>query len=443
MGDYELCDVCMEGVTLINEFITSQKTFADIKPHAINLCVKVLTKKGYHGDYMCPGIVESYGPGTWFVFVQLSLDPLTVCEKLNYCLPSMGLWKTTGERKVEADYNPHRLVPDRVVPREAGDELSGTEKILRILQLSDIHVDPYYTTGAATDCGLYICCRSQFNGTGSAGQYGNYDCCDIPVRTLDIVLSAIRKLDPAPDFIIYTGDSPPHDVWQESWDSQLKADSLVVQRLNEQLEGFTIYPAIGNHESYPESFYYQPSTAYQALNSKLATLWGSWFNVSADQRESIEISAYYTTLVRPGLRILSFNTDYGYLANFYFLLNDRIPAYREQQQFMKDVLAGARQSNEKVIIIGHVPPGDKGSSVMDYGDFYTDLAVNYSDVIVLHLFGHTHHDEFELVSACFLYLDSEIFLSEGKTDVKLLYSAKDEYGLSDMSPQSWRSLSDR
>lgn len=65
------CIYLQEGVNLIDEFISNKKTFADIKPFAINLCVRVLTEKGYHGDYMCPGIVEAYGPGVCLLLVFL------------------------------------------------------------------------------------------------------------------------------------------------------------------------------------------------------------------------------------------------------------------------------------------------------------------------------------------------------------------------------------
>ena len=39
---------------------------------------------------------------------------------------------------------------------------------------------------------------------GQAGRYGAYEC-DLPMTTLKLLVDHLRKLDPQPDFIIYTG----------------------------------------------------------------------------------------------------------------------------------------------------------------------------------------------------------------------------------------------
>ena len=39
---------------------------------------------------------------------------------------------------------------------------------------------------------------------GQAGHYGAYEC-DLPMTTLKLLVDHLRKLDPQPDFIIYTG----------------------------------------------------------------------------------------------------------------------------------------------------------------------------------------------------------------------------------------------
>lgn len=43
------------------------------------------------------------------------------------------------------------------------------------------------------------------------------------------------------------GDNPPHDVWNETWTSQLNATNYVVNYVASKLPNVTIYPAIGNH----------------------------------------------------------------------------------------------------------------------------------------------------------------------------------------------------
>lgn len=65
-----------------------------------------------------------------------------------------------------------------------------------------------YKEGSDSNCGLPLCCR---NGTGDAGYWGSYSC-DIPERTLDGALEQLSKFDL--DFVLWTGDNPPHNIWQ-------------------------------------------------------------------------------------------------------------------------------------------------------------------------------------------------------------------------------------
>ena len=50
-------------------------------------------------------------------------------------------------------------------------------------------------------------------------------------------------------------------------------------------------------------------------------------------------------------------------------------------------------------MVGHVPPGGS-DSLEDFNRFYRDLAIEYKDVIVLQVYGHTHKNDFRLVSKC-------------------------------------------
>lgn len=68
---------------------------------------------------------------------------------------------------------------------------------LRILQLSDIHLDENYAVGSNTDCGEPLCCRGS-NGLPStaadgAGYWGDYRNCDIPPRMFDSLLSHLKS----------------------------------------------------------------------------------------------------------------------------------------------------------------------------------------------------------------------------------------------------------
>jgi len=50
----------------------------------------------------------------------------------------------------------------------------------------------------------------------------------------------------------------------------------------------------------------------------------------------------------------------------------------------------------QVLVISHIPPGSVGNHAA-YGEFYLNMTRQFSEIIVGHLFGHTHMDEIELV----------------------------------------------
>lgn len=55
-----------------------------------------------------------------------------------------------------------------------------------ILHLSDFNIDYDYDTGASTDCGEYICCRTAY-GSGSSGTYGNLKC-GTPIASFNTII---------------------------------------------------------------------------------------------------------------------------------------------------------------------------------------------------------------------------------------------------------------
>ena len=64
------------------------------------------------------------------------------------------------------------------------------EGSVRVLHLTDIHIDLTYTVGSETDCGLPMCCGNTSaqaaSASTAAGQWGDYNC-DIPAWTYNKV----------------------------------------------------------------------------------------------------------------------------------------------------------------------------------------------------------------------------------------------------------------
>ena len=303
---YPFCELCIHMAEAAKDMIESKKTFTETRSTLIGLCDDWLGIHGQKGPLMCPGLVDSYGPPAIDIFAQAWFSPMEICEKTEFCPKNSDYpIKTWNNARLTPLFNHDGLVK----PMDYVENVDHLQPI-RILQLTDIHMDRKYKEGTPVECGMIICCREGvgMNGSGSAGRYGEYKC-DLPIATLDLLMDQLRQLDPQPNFTVYTGDNPPHNVWNETWDDQTESTKFIVDYLSKNLPNQTIYPAMGNHETFPESFYYAPT--YGNLTSSLAEFWQQWVKLPSSALQTIRDGGYYTMLIRPGLRLMSVNTDFG------------------------------------------------------------------------------------------------------------------------------------
>jgi sphingomyelin phosphodiesterase len=77
------------------------------------------------------------------------------------------------------------------------------------------------------DCGRPLCCRTEDgpakSNLSSAGPFGDYNCDAAPAlfESLAHFIGGATEL-PALDFAVFTGDVPPHDIWEGQWTLGLK-----------------------------------------------------------------------------------------------------------------------------------------------------------------------------------------------------------------------------
>ena len=125
--------------------------------------------------------------------------------------------------------------------------------MIKILHLSDIHIDLEYTEGLNAECGEPLCCRPPNKPAPPgrpAGHWGDYKC-DLPWATANNLFEHLSQHKDDFDWIYWTGDLPAHNVWNQTRTEQLEILKLLSTQIRLFLGNKMIYPTLGNHESVP------------------------------------------------------------------------------------------------------------------------------------------------------------------------------------------------
>lgn len=381
------CTACKAGAGLLQHYIRAGKTKEDIVQIVYKFCVSLQLQT----QRVCEGITELFGGEVVYVMKRLELGPEEICSFVigDAC---GDVYNPTHDWEVVFPPVPKPTPKAFPVPKEG----AATFKVLHI---SDTHFDPYYQEGSNADCKEPLCCRLT-NGpaqtpSAAAGRWGDYRKCDTPKRTVDNMLTHISTTHPDIDYIIWTGDLPPHDVWNQTRDENLMVLKETVAQMIKLFPGIPIFPALGNHEAAPvNSFpppFIQNEFAINWLYDEVDTLWRKWLPASVSR--TVRRGAFYSVLVRPGFRIISLNMNYCNNKNWWLLMNSTDPA-KELQWFIYE-LQSAEFSGEKVHVIGHIPPGHSDCLRVWSRNYYT-IINRYEATITAQFFGHTHYDEFEV-----------------------------------------------
>ncbi|XP_026276630.1 sphingomyelin phosphodiesterase [Frankliniella occidentalis] len=381
------CTACKAGVGLIQHYLRGGKSRDDINKIVYQFCVSLKIQS----PRVCEGLTELFGGEVVHVLKRVSLGPEEVC--------SFVIGDACGD--VYNPFHEWKVVFPPVSKPEVLEPKVPTEGApsFKVLHLSDTHFDPYYQEGTNADCNEPLCCRltngPALSSSTAAGRWGDYRKCDTPKRTVDNMLQHIASTHPDIDYIIWTGDLPPHDVWNQTREENLSILKETVAQMAQLFPGIPIFPALGNHEAAPvNSFpppFVQNDYSINWLYDELDAQWRQWLPSSVSR--TVRRGAFYSVLVRPGFRIISLNMNYCNNKNWWLLLNSTDPA-KELQWFIYE-LQSAEFNEEKVHVIGHIPPGHSDCLKVWSRNFYR-IINRYESTIVSLFFGHTHYDEFEL-----------------------------------------------
>ena len=192
---------------------------------------------------VCVGLIHQMADHVEFIRKNSKLKPTEICGIL------MGSQCFIGRSE--------NLYWKLDVPKRRGTPRSNKEKstkLIKILHLTDIHMDLSYQSGSDTKCDEPLCCRKTKNKIESAGRWGAYPC-DIPLETVNNSLRQISEKSNSIDLWYWTGDIVAHDIWQYSRETNFRHSSLITQMLQNYSKGKLVIPVIGNHETVPVNWY--------------------------------------------------------------------------------------------------------------------------------------------------------------------------------------------
>ena len=146
------------------------------------------------------------------------------------------------------------------VPKASG-------KRVKVIHMSDFHIDPRYDVGAEANCSSGLCCRSN-NPKSASGSleipsplYGSF-LCDSPYFLLTSALESIGPLtgttvnnqndDDQFAWGIYTGDLVSHESQNELSNNYTEyAEYSIYHMIKSFIPGGPIFPVLGNHDTNP------------------------------------------------------------------------------------------------------------------------------------------------------------------------------------------------
>lgn len=290
---------------------------------------------------------------------------------------------------------------------------------LKVLHVSDIHIDPRYATGYEANCTVYLCCRENVWNAASpdrvvlpAPRYGSY-LCDTPMSLMLAAMQAIPVLTETEgtgfNFSLFTGDLTAHDPDNQYSRAFVEQAQVVVYGLLKKYVGpAPVYATLGNHDTYMQHQmipYYLGGPLggqFNWLYEHVSSLWyhDGWLPMNSVEYARTHYAAY--SVKRPdGLRIISLDTDMWYQLNYFSYVNATAPDPFGILRWVTDELQLAEDAGERVWIIGHVISGWDGTQAqLNPTNLFYQIVDRYSPHVIANIFyGHNHEDQFSVFYA--------------------------------------------
>ncbi len=292
-----------------------------------------------------------------------------------------------------------------------------------LLMLSDVHFDPMadphlvdaLAAAAPEDWRAVL----EKSGDASLGRYGR----DTTWPLLRAALAQMKETLPDPALLILPGDFLAHDFRSAfnaaAGDHSDAAYRVFVRKTMEFLglqlrQAFPetpILPAVGNNDEICGDYALQPNGPFLADTLPILRMLVGAAGQPGFDRDWAGYGNYSVTL--PGLRVVFANTVF-FSRNYQNKCGapgDPDPG-QATLAWLASELAAARQAQEHVWLVYHIPPGIDGFATLHKGscpdtmvamwqepsaEAFAALLRRYADTVAASFGGHTHMDDFRLI----------------------------------------------
>jgi hypothetical protein len=273
---------------------------------------------------------------------------------------------------------------------------------------TDVHMDLDYLETAEAECADPICCRADSHHGDEelhrqAGPFGDYRC-DLPLSSTLKALRALKNFKARDskgifsknlEFVLFSGDILPHDIWEQDEIHVYRYLKVFKNLLVKEFQGLPVFSAIGNHESAPPNLYMPKCLNATAMSWLYAAYADTFPTLPEGAKAQMRHAGYYSTLIKPGLRLITLNNNIAYAFNLWLYIDIFEQDPDGHLHWLVSELQEAEMRQEAVYILGHEPPGAY-DTLATWAIQYERIVVRFSHIIKGQFFGHTHHDHFQI-----------------------------------------------
>ncbi|KAF8819363.1 Ser/Thr phosphatase family protein, partial [Cardiosporidium cionae] len=215
-------------------------------------------------------------------------------------------------------------------------------------------------------------------------------------------------------FVLFTGDFPSHYESRDLRFSAIKEfTDKFMRNFSQTYRNVPIVLTVGNNDLYNDYYILDEPNAW---SEDLYALWKEFLPQDENTAKTFTTGLYYATTVKdlPSIVLLCINTQFYSIMRNEFTINPR--PFRDpndpagQFAWMEEQLEDAYKFGKKVVIIGHIAPGNsyyynsgKYGGTLQWYDLYARryqiILSKFPSTIAANLFGHSHLDGYRIFSS--------------------------------------------